>query len=57
MIIKPLGKRVLIQEVKQEEITKSGIQKSGKNATWSIPTWRNYFIRFISSTIVPSIRS
>lgn len=29
MIIKPLGKRVLIQEVKQEEITKSGIVLPG----------------------------
>ena len=29
MIIKPLGKRVLIQEVKQEEVTKSGIVLPG----------------------------
>ena len=29
MIIKPLGKRILIQEVKQEEVTKSGIVLPG----------------------------
>lgn len=29
MIIKPLGKRVLIKEVKQEEVTKSGIVLPG----------------------------
>lgn len=29
MIIKPLGERVLIQEVKQEEVTKSGIVLPG----------------------------
>lgn len=29
MIIKPLGERILIQEVKQEEVTKSGIVLPG----------------------------
>ena len=30
MIIKPLGKRVLIKQVEQEEVTKSGIVLPGK---------------------------
>ena len=29
MIIKPLGKRVLIKQVEQEEVTKSGIVRPG----------------------------